>query len=171
MKGLEIRLAHPDDRLKLIELQRRASLVYEDTRQQLLDDPDIIDLDEEMLANNEVFVAESAGRIVGFATIIAHDGNDAELEGLFVEPDQWRKGIGLALVRRIEREAAAWGASRLHVLANRNALGFYRAAGFEVIGEKKTELGPTGLLMARPVPALRPRSRSGRTRRAAPDAG
>jgi len=151
MKGVEIRLAHPDDRLNLIELQRRASLVYEDTRQQLLDDPDVIDLDEEMLANNEVFVAEIGDRIVGFATIIAHEGNDAELEGLFVEPSEWRKGIGLMLVHQIEREAAAWGASRLHVLANRNALGFYEAAGFTIIGEKKTELGPTGLLMAKPV--------------------
>lgn len=151
MKSLDIRLAHPEDRLDLIELQRRASLVYEDTRQQLLDNPEIIDLDEEMLANNEVFVAEIGDRIVGFATIVAHDGNDAEVEGLFVEPSEWRKGIGTALVHHLEREAAAWGASRLHVLANRNALGFYDALGFGVIGERKTELGPVGLLMAKPV--------------------
>jgi GNAT superfamily N-acetyltransferase len=148
---VDIRLAHPDDRLNLIELQRRASLMWEDVRQQLLDDPGIIDLDEEMLANNEVFVAEIAGRIVGFATIIAHEGNDAELEGLFVEPAEWRKGIGTALVRQIEREAAAWGANRLHVLANANVLGFYEAAGFTRIGEQKTELGPVGLLMVKPV--------------------
>ena len=151
MNRVDIRLAHPDDRLNLIELQRRASLMWEDVRQQLLDDPGIIDLDEEMLANNEVFVAEIAGRIVGFATIIAHEGNDAELEGLFVEPAEWRKGIGTALVRQIEREAAAWGANRLHVLANANVLGFYEAAGFTRIGEQKTELGPVGLLMVKPV--------------------
>jgi GNAT superfamily N-acetyltransferase len=153
MSRIDIRLAHPDDRLNLIELQRRASLMWEDVRQQLLDDPGIIDLDEEMLANNEVFVAEIGGRIVGFATIIAHEGNDAELEGLFVEPAEWRKGIGTALVRQIEREAAAWGANRLHVLANANVLGFYEAAGFTRIGEQKTELGPVGLLMVKPVNA------------------
>jgi GNAT superfamily N-acetyltransferase len=151
MKDVDIRLAHPDDRLNLIELQRRASLVYEDTRQQLLDNPDVIDLDEEMLANNEVFVAQIGDRIVGFATIVAHEGNDAEVEGLFVEPSEWRHGIGRALVHQLEREAGAWGASRLHVLANRNALGFYEALGFAIIGEQKTELGPTGLLMAKPV--------------------
>lgn len=149
--SIDIRLAHPDDRLNLIELQRRASLVWEDTRQKLLDDPDIVDLDEEMLANNEVFVAEIAGRIVGFATIVAHEGNDAELEGLFVEPALWRKGIGRALVQQVEREAVAWGASRLHVMANQNALGFYTAMGFSKIGERKTQLGPVGLLMAKPV--------------------
>lgn len=151
MSKADIRLAHPDDRLNLIELQRRASLVYEDTRQQILDDPDIIDLDEEMLANNEVFVAERDGQIIGFATLIAHEGNDAELEGLFVEPQEWRKGIGASLLRHVEREAVAWGASRLHVLANRNALGFYLAVGFVAVGEKKTELGPTGILMAKSI--------------------
>lgn len=151
--SLDIRLAHPDDRLDLVELQRRASLASETgaVRQQLLDNPEIIELDEEMLANNEVFVAEEQGRIVGFATIIAHDGNDAELEGLFVEPAEWRRGIGRALVHAVEREAQAWGATRLHVLANPHALDFYRAVGFETIGEEKTQLGPIGHLMVKPV--------------------
>ena len=153
MTNVHIRLAHPDDRLNLIELQRRASLASETgaVRQMLIDDPGIIDLDEEMLANNEVFVAEAGDRIVGFATIIAHEGNDAELEGLFVEPADWRKGIATQLVHAIVREAAAWGATRLHVMANQNVLGFYEATGFTKIGERKTELGPIGFLMVKPV--------------------
>ena len=155
MKTVDIRLAHPDDRLNLIELQRRASLASETgaVRQMLLEDPGIIDLDEEMLANNEVFVAEIGDRIVGFATIIAHEGNDAELEGLFVEPTEWRKGIATQLVHAIVREARAWGASRLHVMANQNVLGFYEATGFIKIGERKTQLGPIGFLMAKTVVA------------------
>ena len=120
-------------------------------RQQLLDNPDLISLDEEMLANNEVLVAKVGDRIVGFATIVAHDGNDAELEGLFVEPSEWRKGVGSALVRAIEREAAAWGASRIHVLANEHAQAFYEAVGFNKIGEKRTELGPMAAMMVKPV--------------------
>ena len=153
MSQLDIRLAHPDDRLNLIELQRRASLASEtdEVRQMLIDDPGIIDLDEEMLANNEVFVAERGDRIVGFATIIAHDGNDAELEGLFVEPSEWRQGIATELVHAIVREARAWGATRLHVLANPNVLGFYEATGFSKVGEHKTQLGPMGILMVKPV--------------------
>jgi len=153
MSHLEIRIAHPDDRLNLIELQRRASLASEtgDVRQMLIDDPSIIDLDEEMLANNEVFVAERGDRIVGFATIIAHEGNDAELEGLFVEPSEWRQGIATQLVHPVLREARAWGATRLHVMANPNVLGFYEANGFTRIGERKTQLGPMGILMVKPV--------------------
>lgn len=153
MSNLDIRLAQPDDRLKLIEVQRRASLASseEEVARQLRERPEIIDLDPEMIAANEVFVAEIGGRIVGFATIVTHEGDDAELEGLFVEPSEWRKGIATALVHRIEREAAAWGANRLHVLANQNVLGFYEATGFTKIGERKTELGPIGFLMVKPV--------------------
>jgi GNAT superfamily N-acetyltransferase len=152
-QALEIRLAEPDDRLQLIELQRRASLAVGEPEvvRQLIERPEIIDLDEEMFANNEVFVAQRGAVIVGFATIVAHEGNDAELEGLFVEPAEWRQGIGAELVRAIEREAAAWGASRLHVVANRTVLGFYRAMGFTEIGEQRTELGPVASLMVKPV--------------------
>ena len=151
--NLDIRLARPDDRTDLIELQRRASLVWEDSRQQLLDNPGIIDLDPEMIARNEVFVAELDGQMVGFAAIVAHEGNDAELDGIFVEPSSWRQGIGTALLLQIEREAAAWGASRLHVIANRNVEAFYNKAGFVAVGEHKTDLGIIGLVMVKPVRA------------------
>ncbi len=154
MSKLDIRLAQHDDRLQLVELQRRASLKWEDAPEQLLENPELIDLDPEMIARNEVFVAQFGDRIVGFATIIAHEGNDAELEGLFVEPSDWRKGIGTALVRQIEREALAWGANRLHVIANRNVERFYKAAGFTTTGETKTALGQVALLMVKPVASL-----------------
>ena len=156
MTQIDIRLARPDDRLKLVELMRRASLASSDLDvvRQLLERPEVIDLDAEMIAANEVFVAEIAGRIVGFATIITHDGNDAELEGLFVEPTDWRKGVATLLVRAIEREAAGWGANRLHVLANIEVLGFYEAAGFIAVGEKRTDFGPMAKIMVKPVRPL-----------------
>lgn len=150
--SVDIRLARPDDRNDLIELQRRASLMWEDTRQRLMDEPELIDLDPEMIARNEVFVAEEDGEVLGFAAIVAHEGNDAELEGIFVEPAAWRRGIGTLLLRQIEREAHAWQASRLHVIANRHVADFYTANGFTIVGETRTELGPVALLMVKPVP-------------------
>ena len=153
MSRPSIRLAHPDDRPNLIELQRRASLVGEtgDVLQQLLDDPSLIDIDEELLANNEVICAEIGSTIVGFASFIAQDGNDAELDGMFVEPSHWRQGIGRMLIEAVERELVAWHATRLRVLANPNALAFYRAVGFEIIGEEKTPLGPVAPVMAKAI--------------------
>lgn len=153
MKPVAIRLAHPDDRLNLIELQRRASLVGEtgEVLQRLLDEPELIDIDEELLANNEVIVAEIGSTIVGFASFIAQDGNDAELDGLFVEPSHWRQGIGRTLIEAVERELVAWQATRLRVVANPNALAFYTALGFVTVGEEKTPLGPVAPVMAKAI--------------------
>jgi GNAT superfamily N-acetyltransferase len=160
MTKLDIRLARADDRQDLIDLLWRASLAWDVVRQDLLDHPDLLDVEAEMIARNQVFVAEQAERIVGFATIVPREsddgeteGNDAELEGIFVEPSEWRKGIGMALMRQIEREALAWGANRLHVVASPNVEGFYVAAGFTKTGEQKMTFGPNGLLMVKPVPA------------------
>ena len=153
MNRLAIRLAQPDDRLKLVELQRRASLAgaEDEVRRQLRERPELIDLEAEMIADNQVMVAVIGEEIVGFATIVTHEGDDAELEGLFVEPSHWRTGIGTALLHAIEREAGAWDANRLHVLANLEAVPFYRANGFERLGEQRTELGPMALLMAKAI--------------------
>ena len=150
---LDIRLARHDDRPLLIDLQRRASLACadEEVRRHLLDDPDIIDLNPEMISRDEVFVAELGTVVIGFATIAAHEGNDAELEGIFVEPAHWRKGVGTALLRQVEREALAWEASRLHVVASPGAVEFYLAMGFSRIGEKRMAFGPNGALMAKPM--------------------
>lgn len=154
MTPLDIRLARADDRQDLIDLLWRASLAWDVVRQDLLDNPEVIDVDPEMIARNQVFVAEQGDRVVGFATIVPREGNDAELEGIFVEPSEWRKGIGNALLRQIEREAQAWGANRLHVVASPNVEGFYTAGGFTRTGEQKMPFGPNGLVMVKPVPPL-----------------
>ena len=153
MSGLDIRLARPDDRLKLIELQRRASLATEtgEILQKLLEQPELFDIDDELIAGNQVFVAHRRGHIVGFATIVADEGNDGELESLFVEPTEWRKGVGRALVQRIEREAINRGATRLRVVANEQAAAFYEAVGFSAIGEQVTPLVPLARVMVRAV--------------------
>ena len=158
MSDLDIRLARADDRQDLIELLWRASLAWEVVRQDLLDNPEVIDVEPEMIARNQVFVAEREGRVVGFATIVPREpndgeqeGNDAELDGIFVEPSAWRQGVGTALLQQIEREAQAWGANRLHVVASPNVKGFYVRAGFTQTGEEHMPFGPNGLVMVKPV--------------------
>lgn len=151
--SVDIRLARADDRQDLVALLWRSALSWEAVRQDLLDNPELVDVDPELIARNQVFVAAEGGRILGFATIVPHEGDDAELDGIFVEPSAWRRGIGTALLRQIEREARAWGANRLHVTAGANAEGFYAANGFTRTGEQRMTFGPNGLVMVKPVPA------------------
>ncbi|HWA20744.1 MAG TPA: GNAT family N-acetyltransferase [Devosia sp.] len=147
---MKLRRARIEERPALIELMRRASLVWDDTRADLLARPDLIDLPEAQIVAGQVIVAEEGG-LLGFAAILPRTDGDVELDGLFTDPLHFRKGIGTALVGAVMSEAAIGAARAVHVVANRNVLGFYEAVGFRTIGEILTPLGPTACLMVKPV--------------------
>ena len=66
---------------------------------------------------------------------------EAELEGIFVEPDLWRRGVGSALVAQAVHEARRAGLS-LMVIAAPAAREFYEKYGFSVEGDAETRFGP-----------------------------
>ncbi len=123
-----IRPARASERFVLQELQRRSSLVHTDTRAALLADPGLIDLPAWHIAHT--LVAERAGVPLGFAVVLPRTDGAAELDGLFVDAGRWREGVGAALIAAAVEAAQDMGAATLHVIANLNALAFYRASGF-----------------------------------------
>ena len=137
---LNIRLARREEREALEALQRRASLALEEHREELEAEPDAIELPIGMIERNEVIVAELDGQVTGFAVVFIGDG-EAELDGLFVEPEHWRKGVGAALVDVATHEARRRGLS-LMVTANPSAREFYEKCGFTLEGDAQTRFGP-----------------------------
>ena len=134
--SLTLRLARPDEHDELEELQRRASLELPEYRDQLIANPEAIYLPEGQIANGQVIVAELGGEIAGFAAVVG-----GELDGLFVEPDLWGRGIGRALADAATHEARKRGLA-LKVIANPRARRFYEQCGFSVEGEVETRFGP-----------------------------
>src|SRR4051812_29565367 len=96
----DLRLARPEEHGELEALQRRASLALPEYAAQLEANPDAIHVPPAQIANGQVIVAEMDGAIVGFAAAVG-----GELDGLFVEPDLWRRGIGRALADAVVHEA------------------------------------------------------------------
>jgi GNAT superfamily N-acetyltransferase len=143
---LTIRLAKPEERDELEALQRRASLALGEYNEQLEAHPDAIELPIAQIEDGAVIVAELADRIAGFAAVLIDDGG-AELDGLFVEPELWKRGIGAALVDVAVHEARRQGLAMI-VIANPSARTFYEKCGFLVEGEAETRFGPA-LLMSR----------------------
>jgi GNAT superfamily N-acetyltransferase len=139
-EALRIRSAKPDERELLEDLQRRASLANPEHRAALEADPDAIDLPMAQIAAGDVFVAELDCRAVGMAVLL-DEGDHLELDGLFVEPDHWRRGIGRALVTEVTHRARRQGLSLL-VTADAAARGFYERCGFTLEGEAETRFGP-----------------------------
>jgi len=70
-------------------------------------------------------VAVRGGRVAGYASL-----RGREVTAVFVHPRSARRGVGAALLRRIERDAARDGTRRLSVRASLPALAFYAAMGF-----------------------------------------
>jgi GNAT superfamily N-acetyltransferase len=141
--SFSIRLAVAGEREALEALQWRASL---GNSRGLLANPDAILLPLEQIAAGQVFVAVRDTTIIGFAAVLPRADGDTELDGLFVEPDIWRQGIGHALVARSTKYAIASGSAVLHVVGNPHAAGFYKACGFEPCGSHRTRFG-VGILM------------------------
>src|SRR5579884_3827887 len=129
---ISLRLARPEEHDELEELQRRASLELPEYREQLLANPDAIHLPPAQIANGQVIVAELDGEIAGFAAVVG-----GELDGLFVEPDLWGRGIGRALVDAATHEARKRGLA-LAVIANPRARRFYEHCGFSLEGDVQT---------------------------------
>jgi GNAT superfamily N-acetyltransferase len=130
-----LRRARPDEHEELERLQTHASLDLPEYREQLLANPDAIHLPPAQIANGQVIVAEYGGQVAGFAAVVG-----GELDGLFVEPDLWGKGIGRALVNAATHEARRKGLS-LTVIANPSARRFYESCGFSIEGDEQTRFG------------------------------
>src|SRR4051794_28115785 len=130
-----LRLAEPDELEQLEQVMAHASLELPAYREQLLAHPEELHVPPAQIANGQVIVAELDGAIVGFAAVVA-----GELDGLFVEPDLWGRGIGRALVDAATHEARKRGLA-LRVIASPSARRFYEACGFTDEGEVQTRFG------------------------------
>ena len=109
------------ERKALEALQLRASLSNPGDREALLANPDAIDVPIEQIAAGQVFVADVAGSLGGFADIFPRDVATRCLLN--------RACGGAALAGNAARTR---GSSALHVIGNPHAEGFYRACGFEL---------------------------------------
>jgi putative acetyltransferase len=74
-----------------------------------------------------VVAVDSSGLILGFGSIVP--SND-ELRAVYVRSEHGRKGVGRAILRRLEDLAREAGLKELRMDASINAEAFYKANGF-----------------------------------------
>jgi|SRR4051794_10657477 GNAT superfamily N-acetyltransferase len=140
--ALAIRLAAVGERAALEALQRRASMHWGRYRDQLAAHPDAIQIPDEQFEQGLVRVAEEGEQVVGFSVLLPASGGACELDGIFVEPERMGTGAGRALIEDATRIAGAGGAQLIEVIANPEALGFYRRLGFTGDDAVPTRFGP-----------------------------
>ncbi len=105
---------------------------------------------------DHVLVYDREGRILGFTFFGASRDEDedpslvGEIYQLYLDPGEWRKGIGSALTAAVLEALRKKGFSEvtLWVLKeNKRGRGFYEALGFESDGAEKVETRRDGTVM------------------------
>jgi GNAT superfamily N-acetyltransferase len=140
--AVTIRFATLDEQAALEELQFRASVALSTYRADILSHPDVIHIPLKQFEQRRIRVAEHSSAIVGFIALLSPEERVSELDGLFVDPDWWRQGIASALIRDARDIARVENAHAIHVVANPDAVAFYRSCGFVTVGETQTRFGP-----------------------------
>ena len=149
-----LRRAELDDLRQLNKVMCRASLAVEtgEVLQQLLDKPEYLQLDPGLINSGQVILAECDGVPIGFASFLVSGSADAELDGMFVDLNYWRRGVGRLLFRAVEHHLIAWQATGIRVVAGVPAVEFYKSVGFLIAGQVKTALGPVVPVMTKALP-------------------
>jgi N-acetylglutamate synthase-like GNAT family acetyltransferase len=91
----------------------------------------------ESIKNKEFYVVEGDGTVVGFGTL---NQKQNEIEAVYVSPEAARRGVGKAILQKLEERAKDLGIKSLKMDASLNAVPFYECAGYESQREMKHRL-------------------------------
>jgi ribosomal protein S18 acetylase RimI-like enzyme len=101
----------------------------------------------EILAQDSTYiVADAAGSIAGFIALVKLDGESAELDGLFVDPEYIGHGIGKELMRQAVTTARQLMLKKIVIQVDPNAARFYESVGASVCGERESSSIPGRML-------------------------
>jgi|SRR6476659_5568880 len=139
--NIEIRRAHPNDAEVLTAIAHAAKRHWEYPEDWIEQWKIDLTITPEFISEHEVFVALVDQKIAGCCALVLSDSL-AEIEHMWMRPEQMGSGIGRALFEHAKRRAEERGARVLELSADPNAEGFYARMGAERIG--KTPAGMSG---------------------------
>jgi ribosomal protein S18 acetylase RimI-like enzyme len=122
-----VRRAEPDDAGAVAEVFTPSFATLAFLPRLHTQDEDRAFIRDVVFAQQEVWVAEERGRVVGFAALSSY-----ELEHLYVHPDEQRRGVGDALLAKT-KERRPQGFTFWVFQENEAARSFYEARGCRVV--------------------------------------
>jgi GNAT superfamily N-acetyltransferase len=142
--GLTLRPARADEADRLSDIARAAKAHWGYPAAWLTAWRDQLRVTPEDICRDRVVIAALSDTIVGFLALRADDGQMA-IEHLWVDPPAMSAGVG----RRLLEDAFTWcssrGITRLQVVSDPHAAGFYRRCGASEIGDVPSTPAPRRL--------------------------
>jgi N-acetylglutamate synthase-like GNAT family acetyltransferase len=127
---LVIRRASVSDAAALTQLMHTSS-AYKGDYARILEGYGVT---SEQIAEDLVYLAERAGQLVGFYSLIP--GASPELDLMFVADTAQGTGLGLQLFEHMKAKAAELGITNVKIVSHPPAVGFYQRMGAVRVGMK-----------------------------------
>ncbi len=101
---------------------------------------DELTITQAKLDKRDFYLGKNGDEIIYIYAISLMDGDEYELEDCWVAPSYIGHGFGRLLFDDLKKRLHALGCSRLIIISDPNAEGFYRKMGAVKIGEKPTRI-------------------------------
>jgi len=137
--NMQIRRATPDEADTLTAIAHAAKRHWNYPERWIEQWSADLTITPDFIANNEVYVAVAGGGIAGCCALVVGDSL-AELEHMWIDPQQMGKGVGRALFKHTTQRASELGLAELELSADPNAEGFYEKMGAKRIGEIQADI-------------------------------
>jgi len=131
---MDIRHAKPDEAAQLTQIAFAAKRYWGYPEAYISLWQNDLTISPEFIEKNNVFVFIQMDRIMGFCAL-SKGGSVRELEHFWIDPKYIGKGIGRELFRHVRETLKAVKAEKLRIVADPNALGFYKKMGAKQIGD------------------------------------
>ena len=132
--GIEIRRANPEDADTLTEIAHAAKRHWNYPESWIEQWQMDLTISGEFIRTHEVFAATINGAVIGCCALVMTD-SVAEIEHMWIWPEQMGGGVGRALFEHARARAAELGANVLELSADPHAEAFYARMGAKRIGE------------------------------------
>lgn len=134
-----IRLARPTEGEILSTLALRSKAYWGYNAAFMAACVDELTISAEQIQQNQTYVLEKRGRILGFYMLASPNNKEIELEYLFVEPDVIGQGYGSQLMCHAKAKALELGYQAILIQGDPNAAAFYQAMGGKKISHRQSD--------------------------------
>jgi N-acetylglutamate synthase-like GNAT family acetyltransferase len=138
-QNLKIRKASTEDAATLTTIAHDAKRHWGYPEHWIKHWQDDLTISPDLIAANQVYVAEREGELLGFYALIVRQ-DKAELDHMWVAPAHIGTGVGKELFIHAMQTAAGRNISEVEISSDPNSEGFYRKMGAHQIGETISEI-------------------------------
>lgn len=140
IESIELRpaRAHESESLSRLAIRSKAFWGYSAAFMQACE-AELTVCSDDIESASRFVVAIRADCPIGFYALSRLDGEEFELDAMFVEPDCIGQGVGRALCADAIRFARSEGAHSMLIQADPNAVGFYQTMGARIVAERESQ--------------------------------